>query len=89
MGGGDRVDDTTFYEALANLAHEQWSGWMDYFIGNCQEKDDGSLTVPAGYVAALRRQMTTPYHELSEAEKDSDRKEADKIIELLCTLEAP
>jgi hypothetical protein len=71
-------------EALAELIHDdQWSGWMNYFTGKCQVNDDGSLTVPAGYIAALRRQMMTPYHELSEAEKDSDRQEADKVLALI------
>jgi len=56
---------------------------MRHFEGKCIQNEDGSLTVPAGYVAALRRQMTTPYSELSEHEKELDRSEARKILELL------
>jgi len=39
--------------------------------------------IPESYAIRWRRQMATPYSELSDAEKDSDRKEADKFIALL------
>ena len=42
-----------------------------------------SLVIPAKSVRRWARQMNTPYSELSEAEKESDRKEADKFLELL------
>lgn len=70
-------------EQLATLAHEQWSGWMEYFLDKCHANEDGSLTVSVGYVTALKRQMTTPYAWLTEQEKDSDRKEADKVLSLV------
>lgn len=67
-------------EALAALAHEQWSGWMRYMFGKCQSNEDGSITIPAGYARALLHQINTPYAELSEAEKNSDREEADRVM---------
>ncbi len=70
-------------ERLAALAHEQWSGWMRYMLGKCTENPDGSITVPAGYVRALKRQMNTPYAELTEGERDSDREEADRVLLVL------
>lgn len=60
-------------EELADLAHEQWSGWMRYLFDNWS--DDS--------VARWQRQMETPYAGLSEEEKDSDRKEADRVLAVL------
>jgi hypothetical protein len=60
-------------EELADLAHEQWSGWMRYLFENWN--DDS--------VARWKRQMETPYTELSEEEQDSDRKEADRVLAVL------
>lgn len=39
--------------------------------------------IPSGYVQALERQMSTKYTQLTEAEKDLDRKEADKVLAAL------
>lgn len=74
---------TDLREPLAALAHEQWSGWMQYMLAKCQINDDGSVTIPAKYHQALFRQMTTPYAELSELEKDGDRAEAERVLILL------
>ena len=70
-------------ELLADLAHQQWSGWIDYEFSRCDVNEDGSLTIPREWVERWRRQMNTPYSELSEAEKDSDRAEADRVLAIL------
>ena len=70
-------------ERLAELAHQQWTGWMRYFFQKCQWNDDGSITVPAAYVTALYKQMDTPYEKLSKLEQDSDRAEADKMLAVI------
>ena len=71
-------------EALADYAHEAWSGWMNYFLSRCKfYDDDGSLVVPGEYVKALRKQIATPTRCLIEAEKDLDRTEAAKMIEVI------
>ena len=44
---------------------------------------DGSETVPAELVARWRRQMNTEYPDLPDKEKESDRKEADKILAIV------
>lgn len=66
-------------ERLAALCHDQWSGWMDHLFG----KLDGSNRIPTWASHRWKTQMTTPYDKLSEEEKDSDRREADKFIALL------
>jgi hypothetical protein len=70
-------------ELFAELCHAQWSGWMRYLFSNSTENPDGSVTIPVWAVERWKRQIATPYTELSEAEKNSDRTEANKFIELL------
>lgn len=63
-------------EALACNAHEQWTAWMEYFLGKCAALDDGTVIVDAQYAAALRAQMATPYEQLEPAVQDQDREQA-------------
>lgn len=73
-------------EALADLEHDRWARWQRYLHGKCTRGDDGSLTIPAGYVVNLERQISTPYAKLTENEKESDRKEARNTIGVLSEL---
>lgn len=70
-------------EALADYAHQAWSGWMQYLFGLSTINDDGTVTIPATSVERWQRQVRTPYTELSEAEKESDRKEADRMLAIM------
>ena len=63
-------------EQLAALCHEQWSGWMKYLF-------EKVAVFPREEADRWKGQMNTPYAQLSEAEKESDRKEADKFLELI------
>ena len=67
-------------EALADYAHQAWSGWMEYLFSKSAKNSDGTITIPRWAVERWTRQMNTPYNELPENEKDSDRKEADRMI---------
>ena len=67
-------------ERLAELAHEQWSGWMHYMFGKGHVNERGEWVMPAWAVERWDRQCNTPYAELLEHEKDSDRIEADKFL---------
>ena len=57
-------------EHLAALEHVQWAKWTRYMLDNLTEDN----------LKRWRRQMVTPYDELSEKEKDSDREWADKVM---------
>ena len=70
-------------EPLAHYAHEAWRGWMSYLFEKSVQNDDGSVTIPAGLVKRWRRQVNTLYFDLPDEEKESDRKEADKIISIV------
>lgn len=67
-------------ERLAAYAHEAWSGWMRYLFEKCNEVGDGCYEIPSWAVKRWERQASTPYANLPEDEKDSDRAEADKIL---------
>jgi len=73
----------TLREKLANLCHEQWSGWMKYLFSKCELTWKDGVHIPIEYAERWQRQMETPYSKLSASEQDSDRKEADKFLALL------
>jgi hypothetical protein len=79
---------TATREQLADISHEIWSSWTRWQFSVCTPNADGSLTIPASLVERWTRQMNTPYAELSEREKDSDREQADKIMSPFMTTEA-
>ncbi len=79
----DNKEHSELCEELADLAHRQWSGWMTYMLGKCYKGHEGSLVIPVELVERWTRQMYTPYTELSEAERDSDRAEAYRVMALL------
>lgn len=70
-------------EELAALAHEQWSGWVKYMFKCMTHNDDGTSTVPEWACQRWVRQMYTPYADLPENEKESDRTEADKVLAII------
>lgn len=70
-------------EKIAELCHEQWSGWMTYLFSKSTKNDDGSATIPKWAVQRWERQIITKYNDLSEDEKNSDREEADKFLKIL------
>ena len=70
-------------EALANYAHEAWSGWMVYMFNKATLNQDGSITIPCEFYTRWCRQSETLYINLPEHEKESDRVEADKILAIL------
>ena len=83
-------------EALADDEHRRWARWMEYLFSKCtfhyhcqgapwetESVHQTTASIPAELVARWRGQCALEYANLSETEKDSDRKEADRIIELL------
>ena len=60
-------------ERLAELEHDQWAHWTKYMLDNLTPEN----------IARWRKQIETPYAELSEKEKDSDREWAVKVFNVL------
>jgi len=70
-------------EELASIEHERWSHWQRYLHEQCVPGVDGSLTIPADHVRNWTRQMNTPYTQLSEKEKDSDREQVQRYLPII------
>jgi hypothetical protein len=57
-------------EELAALEHLQWSHWTKYMLENLTPEN----------IERWKKQIETPYEELDEKEKESDRKWARKVL---------
>ena len=79
----DLMRDNEIIEKLAEYEHDRWSRWQKYLFSKCIINEDGSMTIPKEFVERWTRQTNTSYIDLSELEKDSDRKEAIRIIDCI------
>lgn len=71
-------------EPLSDYAHEAWAGWMRYlFNKSAPLNEDGTVTIPKWAVERWLRQSAASYAELPEAEKESDRDEARKMLAIV------
>jgi hypothetical protein len=75
-------------EQLASCEHESWSRWMSYLIGEKCETVEGTdghshLCIPNEPLGQWERQIQTPYAELTEREKQSDRDEVSHILPII------
>ena len=77
-------------EALADLEHQQWAHWTRYMLKTLEPLLSPNLRwnpdVRGNAEAALERwlrQINTPYADLTESEKNSDRWWADKVLEIM------
>jgi hypothetical protein len=59
-------------EKLAELEHIQWAHWTEYMLNNLTPLN----------IARWKKQIKTPYTQLSEKEKNSDREWADRVIKI-------
>lgn len=60
-------------EGLANLEHEQWIHWTSYMLSNLTPEN----------IERWKRQCETPYSDLTEKEKRSDREWARKVLNII------
>lgn len=61
------------FEKLAELEHKQWIHWTRYMLDNLTTEN----------IDRWKKQIETPYAELSEKEKESDRDWAKKVLDLI------
>ena len=67
-------------EELAAIEHERWAHWQRHLHEQCDALPDGSLVLPSNLVTRWGRQLSTPYEQLSEQEKESDRDQVRRAI---------
>jgi len=82
------IDTNAPMEKLAAIEHERWADWQKYLHSKCHDMELGFLTIPAELVAQWERQIATPYAELSEKEKQSDRDQVARYWPLIEALTA-
>lgn len=77
------VKESLDIEVLADVEHKGWSRWMKYLFSVSKKNKDGSITIPKDKVKRWERQIKTDYKDLSDKEKESDRKEVRKFIKVI------
>jgi hypothetical protein len=70
-------------ERLASIEHARWSHWQRYLHEQCIPSADGSLTIPAEFARRWSAQMETPYDNLTEREKESDRDQVRRYLTII------
>lgn len=77
-------------ELLADVEHERWASWQAYLHSKLYEIDDNRVSInhnlkilPTELHDRWERQIKTPYSQLSEAEKQSDRDQVYKTLRAL------
>ncbi len=79
-------------EQLADKEHASWARWMRYLFNVCEAyfivDPDGftryeGVLIPPELVERWKQQIDTPYAELSEQEKQSDRDEVAHILPII------
>ena len=68
---------------LASKEHDKWSSWMKHLFGKSMLMGDGSVVIPEENVDRWKRQMSTPYDQLTETEQGSDRKVVQEFFVVL------
>jgi len=72
-------------EKLSDYAHRAWSNWMKYVFLNCNLHFVGGIPIlimDSSKEERWKRQIETPYEQLSEEEKESDRIQAREISKI-------
>lgn len=72
-------------EQLAAIEHERWSDWQQYMhdkMGKLNGLED-TFVLDGKHYKHWQRQIMTPYKELTEAEKNSDREQVDRYWPLI------
>lgn len=77
------MSEQELIEALAEKEHASWARWMHYLFSKCTRQYDGTYVIPHHLVTRWRFQIETPYAELSEQEKQSDRDEVAHILPII------
>ena len=67
-------------DRLAEVEHERWSHWQRYMHSKGERRPDGSLVLPADLVARWDVQIDTPYRDLNDEEKESDREQVRRYL---------
>lgn len=72
----DSLCSGTRMEQMADMEHERWANWIKHMMNESpMDKESGIVQFHPMRLKGWLRQSITPYALLSEAEKESDRRE--------------
>ena len=81
------------FEKLAAIEHERWPDWQRYMHSKCVKVIDvddeqkieilREVELPVELYERWERQINTPYLELTEEEKESDRNQVRRYWDLI------
>ena len=83
---GDGIGKTLegLIEQLAAKEHERWTHWQEYLHEQCSPHGtNGALLIPAELVSRWKKQIATPYSDLTESEKESDRQQVRRYLAII------
>lgn len=72
--------DNDLREQLAANQHDIWAHWMRYLFSRTLSGNAEGVIIPNDLVIRWQRQVDTPYARLAESERESDRRQADKVL---------
>ena len=86
----NKDDLAIIVELLADTEHERWASWQSHLHSKLYEVNDNRISLnphlkilPTELYDRWERQIKTPYSQLTEAEKQSDRNEVHKTLRAL------
>jgi hypothetical protein len=82
---GRDVKRDDLVEKLAAIEHERWVHWQRYMHSKGCHQPDGSMIITKDLIDRWEHQIRTPYDELSDAEKQSDRDQVMRYLPLIKT----
>ena len=77
------MSEQELIEQLADKEHASWAHWMEYLFSRCPFTAQGDAIIPRELVARWKKQVETPYANLTEQEKQSDRNEVMHILPII------
>jgi hypothetical protein len=77
------MEEQELIERLADREHASWARWMTYLFSTCERQADGSMLIPQEMVEHWQREIETPYRDLPERYKQSDRNEVAHILPII------
>ena len=76
-------ENADLLEQLAAIEHERWAHWQRFMHEQGLRQPDGSIVLPAKLVTKWDRLIDTPYSQLTEKERESDREQVRRYLPIV------
>lgn len=80
----DKTQKEKIIERLADIEHQRWADWQAYMHSKIlPSADEGISNIGTQFIERWTRQVKTPYSELLEEEKESDRNQVKRYFPIV------